>query len=774
MYKNQPIMKKLFFGLAAAITLSAPADAQKLKPNNIDKIVKAMTIEEKVDLIVGSRMYHKDENAAPHIKESWKINPGAAGRINPVPRVGIPAVVLSDGPAGCGILPIDGQEEFYCTHFPIETLLASTWDTELVEKVGKAIGNEAKEYGVDIHLAPAINIHRHPLCGRNYEYFSEDPLLTGKMAVAYVNGIQSNGIGTAVKHFAVNNQETNRMNNNAIVSPRALREIYLKGFEMAVKEAQPWTIMSSYNAINGTSTSENKELLTTVLRDEWGFQGTVMTDWWGGYDAAIQMKAGNDMLEPGTKKQAARIIECVKNGTLDEAIVDQNVKRILELIVKTPSYNKYKYSNNPDMNAHAKITRQSATEGMILLKNEQQTLPLSANKKNIALFGTVSYNFFSGGTGSGDINRPYVVSLLDGLKNQNFVVDENLKSIYQNYSKPKEHGEQARIDEMPLDTAIIKYAAKHNDMAIITFGRISGEYIDRVASDFFLTKTEYQLVKNVSNIFHQEGKKVVVVLNVGGVIETESWKDMPDAILLSWQAGQEGGNSVADILTGNANPSGKLPMTFPVTLSDHWSSLNFPIDQWIDRRWSVHTGLLNRIKNVEYTIYEEGIYVGYRWFNTMDMQVSYPFGYGLSYTSFEYGAPSVKHDGENIVIEVSIKNVGTMPGKEVVQLYVEAPKSKLDKPVHELRAFDKTDMLKPGESQTITLTIHPDNLASFDEELSAWITDAGTYNFVVAASSRDPRGSVKVDVQQSIRKVNDVLNIPENFQKKKKLVIFSE
>lgn len=767
-------MKRIFIGLAAALTLSTPIDAQKLKPNNIDKVIKAMTIEEKVDLIVGSRMYHKDENAAPHIKESWKINPGAAGRINPVPRVGIPAVVLSDGPAGCGILPIDGQEEFYCTHFPIETLLASTWDTDLVENVGKAIGNEAKEYGVDIHLAPAINIHRHPLCGRNYEYFSEDPLLTGKMAVAYVNGIQSNGIGTAVKHFAVNNQETNRMNNNAIVSPRALREIYLKGFEIAVKEAQPWTIMSSYNAINGTSTSENKELLTTVLRDEWGFQGTVMTDWWGGYDASIQMKAGNDMLEPGTKEQAARIIECVKNGTLDEAIVDQNVKRILELIVKTPSYNKYKYSNNPDMDTHAKITRQSATEGMILLKNEQQTLPLSANKKNIALFGTVSYNFFSGGTGSGDINRPYVVSLLDGLKNQNFVVDDNLKSIYQNYSKPKEHGEQARIDEMPLDTAIIKYAAKHNDMAIITFGRISGEYIDRVASDFFLTKTEYQLVKNVSNIFHQEGKKVVVVLNVGGVIETESWKDMPDAILLSWQAGQEGGNSVADILTGNANPSGKLPMTFPITLSDHWSSLNFPIDQWIDRRWSVHTGLLNRIKNVEYTVYEEGIYVGYRWFNTMDMQVSYPFGYGLSYTSFEYGTPSVKHDGENIVIEVSIKNVGTMAGKEVVQLYVEAPKSKLDKPIHELRAFDKTDMLKPGESQTITLTVHPDDLASFDEELSAWVTDAGTYNFVVSASSRDPRGSVKVDVQQSIRKVNDVLNIPENFKKKKKLIIFSE
>lgn len=767
-------MKKILFGLAAALFFPISTSAQKLKPNNIDKVIKAMTIEEKADLIVGSRMYYKDGNAAPHIKESWKINPGAAGRINPVPRVGIPAVVLSDGPAGCGILPIDGQEEFYCTHFPIETLLASTWNVELVKNVGIAIGNEAKEYGVDIHLAPAINIHRHPLCGRNYEYFSEDPLLTGKMAAAYINGIESNGIGTAVKHFAVNNQETNRMNNNAIVSPRALREIYLKGFEIAVKEAQPWTIMSSYNAINGVTTSENKELLTTVLRDEWGFKGAVMTDWWGGYDAAAQMRAGNDMLEPGRKEQAARIIECVKNGTLDEAIVDQNVKRILELVVQTPSYNKYKHTNNPDMKAHAQITRQSATEGMVLLKNEQQTLPLVADKKNIALFGTVSYNFFSGGTGSGDINRPYVVSLLDGLKNQNFIVDENLKNIYQNYSKPKEHGEQARIDEMPLDTAIIKYAAKQNDMAIITFGRISGEYIDRVASDFFLTKAEYQLVKNVSNIFHKEGKKVVVVLNVGGVIETESWKDMPDAILLSWQAGQEGGNSVADILTGNANPSGKLPMTFPVTLSDHWSSLNFPIDQWIDRRWSVQIGLVDKIKNVEYTVYEEGIYVGYRWFDTMDMQVSYPFGYGLSYTTFEYGTPNVKHENGNIVVEVAIKNTGKKAGKEVVQLYVEAPESKLDKPVHELKAFDKTAMLQPGESQTISLTVHPDDLASFDEELSAWVTDAGTYNFIVSASSRDPRGNVKVDVQHSIRKVNNVLNLPENFENRKKLIIFGK
>lgn len=757
--KNQNLkMNKFIIGLAAFAIMSpvqVSGKTPKLSANNIDEVVKAMTIEEKADLIVGSRMYYKDETAPQHIKDSWKIVPGAAGRINPVPRVGIPAVVLSDGPAGCGIMPIDGQDSLFCTHFPIESLLSSTWDVELVRSVGEVIGNEAKEYGTDVLLAPAINIHRHPLCGRNFEYFSEDPVLAGKMAVAYVNGVQSNGIGTSVKHFAVNNQETNRMNNDAIISPRPLREIYLKAFEIVVRESQPWTIMSSYNRINGVYTSENKDLITTILRDEWGYKGTVMTDWWGGSDGAAQMIAGNDMIEPGTKEQAQHIIDGVKNGTLDEKIVDRNVKRILELIVKTPTFNGYKYSNNPDMEAHAAVTRQSATEGMVLLKNEGNTLPLKSKK--VALFGNVSYNFFSGGTGSGDINRPYVVSLLDGLKNQNIVVDDNLKALYSAYSKPQEQGEQVRIGEMPMDTAIIKYAAANNDMAIVTIGRISGEYIDRVASDFFLSETEYQLMKDVSRIFHDAGKKVAVVLNVGGVIETKSWKEMADAILLSWQAGQEGGNSVADILVGNANPSGKLPNTWPVTLSDHKSSLNFPIDQKIDRRWSVKTGLKHDVKNVDYTVYDEGIYVGYRWFDTEGIDVSFPFGFGLSYTTFEYGTPSVKRDGENVVVEVNIKNTGSVAGKESVQLYVKAPKGKLDKPVHELKAFAKTGMLKPGESQTLTMTVNPADLASYDEEEVAWVTDGGAYKFVVAASSRDPRGEVTVNIDQIVRKTNDVL-----------------
>ena len=756
-------MKKSILISAAVLALAGCQSGDpQLGKSSVDKVLKAMTLEEKVHFVIGMGMAGSDGTSAV-VGATEDIVPGAAGTTYPIPRLGIPSIVLADGPAGLRINPTreNDPNTYYCTHFPIGTLLSSTWNQELVESVGEAMGQEVHEYGADVYLAPALNIHRHPLNGRNFEYYSEDPVVAGKTAAAYVRGVQKNDVGTSVKHFAYNNQETNRTGNNAIISPRAQREIYLKGFEITVKEADPWTIMSSYNKINGTYTSQSKDLITTVLRDEWGFKGLVMTDWYGGDNAAEQIAAGNDMLQPGTVLQYQQIMEALKDGSLTEAQLDVCVKRCLELVKRSPKVKGYQYSNKPDLQAHATVTRQSALEGMVLLENNG-VLPLK-DVKNVAVYGCTSFDFVAGGTGSGNVNRAYTVSLLDGLKNAGFNVDESAKETYLKHIKDELAAFQATLDPnnnlsaffpVPRPTELIPSpmelaaSVKNNDVAIITFGRNSGEFFDRSAADFELSKSERALLAAVTAAFHKAGKKVVVVLNIGGVIETHSWSWMPDAVLLAWQAGQEGGNSVTDILTGVESPSGKLPMTFPMNLMDAASSMNFPIDAtkdvyFINRR--ENTG----VKDIDQTDYAEGIYVGYRWFDKHNISVSYPFGYGLSYTSFEYSEPTVQNDGKTITATVTVKNVGEVAGKEVVELYVSAPESSLDKPVKELKAYGKTQKLAPGESQTLTLTFPTSELASFDEEASAWKVDAGTYKFLFGASSRDIRCTAEAEAAAS-------------------------
>lgn len=768
-------MKKSIISMAAvmAVLSACGPSVPQLGKSSLDEVIGAMTLEEKAHLVVGTGMAGFSGDSAV-IGATRKLVPGAAGTTYSIERLGIPAVVLADGPAGLRIDPTrEGDSAtYYCTHFPIGTLLASTWNQDLVESVGQSIGNEVLEYGADVLLAPALNIHRNPLCGRNFEYYSEDPVVSGKIAAAYVRGVQSNGVGTSIKHFAVNNQETNRMATDAHVSPRALREIYLKGFEIAVKESAPWTVMSSYNYLNGVYTSENKELQTTMLRDEWGFKGMVMTDWFGGKDAVAQMVAGNDMLQPGLPKQYEAIVKGVQDGALDEAILNQNVKRILEMILQTPRFKGYEYSNKPDLKAHAAVTRQSATEGMVLLKNDNGALPLPADVKNVALFGCTSYDFIAGGTGSGNVNRAYTVSLLDGLKNAGYVVDEALKDSYEAYLKAEKERlskvkkewfmPDERPAEMVVSAQVIREQAAKADVALVTLGRTSGEFLDRMVADFNLTKEELDMLKAVSGAFHAAGKKVVVVLNIGGVIETASWKSVPDAILCAWQAGQEGGNSVADVLSGKASPSGKLTMTFPVKFEDAASSANFPIDM------RVSTDLVNKgekkndVKNVDYADYEEDIYVGYRYFDTFGKQVSYPFGYGLSYTAFAYGKAAVKADNGVYAVSVEVKNIGKMAGKEVVQLYVSAPDAAdADKPEKELKAFAKTKELKPGEAVVVTLKVNADDLASYDEAASAWVVTPGNYKFLVGASSRDIRATLEAEVASATQKTNDILKLQE-------------
>ncbi len=767
-------MKRIFLMAAAGLmTLSALAQPQ-LSKDNIDEVLAAMTLQEKATLLVGGARAAIVNGVTSGTAHQV---PGAAGNTRPIERLGIPGTVLADGPAGLRISPTreGANQTFYCTGFPVGTLLASSWDTALVEEVTNAMGEEVHEYGVDVLLAPGMNIHRNPLCGRNFEYFSEDPLLSGKMAAAYVRGIQKNDVGTSIKHYAANNQETNRNENDARVSERALREIYLKNFEIAVKESAPWTVMSSYNQLNGEYTQQKKDLLTTILRDEWGYKGIVMTDWGNKAGTVKSAWSGNDLMEPGNQNEIDRIVAGVQDGSLDIKDVDRNVRRMLEYIVKTPSFKNYKFSNKPDLKAHAAVARRAAGEAMVLLRNEG-VLPLKGGQK-MALYGVSALDFVAGGTGSGDVNKAYVVNMEDAMTGAGFTLDKNLSDYYKSfiaYDKAQQALSGAvsnwfsrrKLAEIAIPENAIQTEARDNDVAVIVLGRNAGEGADRkMIDDFELTNVERDLVRNVSTAFHAQGKKVIVVLNVGGVIETNSWKNLVDAILLPWSPGQEGANAVADVLTGKVNPSGKLPMTFPVNFMDHPSSANFPFNYTRPQNngYSFGRGPQQPVKDVDYTEYEEGIYVGYRYFSTAGVQVSYPFGYGLSYTSFSYGKPSVKATADGFTATVTVTNTGSVAGKEVVELYVTAPEAGLAKPACELKAFAKTRELKPGESQTLTMTVRNYDIASFNEANSAWEAPAGVYAVHFASNVEDVRASAVYTLRKAQSwKTNNLfeLNVP--------------
>lgn len=768
-------MKKLLFVLAASSVISASAQAQtapKLNANNIDEVVAAMTLEEKAHMVNGIGTFWGGSASCRNERDI----PGAPGGTYEIPRLGIPACYFGDGPLG---IRIDEKRDwdshhYYTTAEPVSLLVGSSWDENVIYNVAQDIAEECRDYGVDVMLGPSFNILRNPLGGRTHEYYSEDPILAGRLAGAFTKGVQSVGIGASVKHFAANNQETQRNSNNAIVSQRALREIYLKAFEVAINYCNPWTVMTSYNGVNGDWASESYGLLEEVLRGDWGYKGMVMTDWGGGKHAVKQMQAGNDLLEPGSENAAQAIIQAVKDGSLDEKVLDKNVHRVLEMIVKTFSFKNYKFSNTPDLKAHQQMARDAAKEGAILLKNDNEALPFTSSVKKVAIYGNTGYNIIPGGIGWFENNTGnYTISLVEGLRKGGFVVDNSLIKAHPKKGgapNPFERGNEKKTEEEETIPAAndLKAQAAANDIALVVLGHIAGEGIDRTKDKFYFTDREKDLIKQVTDTYHAANKKVVVILNIPGPMEMESWKNIPDAILCVYQGGEQMGNWITDVLKGETTPSGKLTVTFAKDLMDYPSSKNYPVLE-ADAGMSGMMGQGARMfqkdqmtndgeRNKDYTIYEEGIYNGYRYFETFNVPVSYPFGFGLSYTTFEYSNANIQQNGDEFTVSVTIKNTGKYAGKEVVQLYVAAPKGKLEKPVKELKSYGKTKTLKPGESETLTMTVKAADLASFNTAKSQWETDKGTYTFMVAASVQDIKAKLQGKVAKAwTKKVNNTL-----------------
>lgn len=764
----------LFSTTIAAVALTASARI------DIHKVLPQLSLEQKARLITGAPGTDK---APSH------ITPGAAGWTYAIPELGIPSINLADGPVGPRINPMpwiqtrvvydeqglphdvtvesDGEgtdrRTQWCTAFPSTTALAASFDTEAARLQGEIMGDECAAYGIDVLLNPGVNIMRNPLCGRNFEYYSEDPLLTGAMAAEVVAGTQSKGVGTSLKHFVANNQQTGKKFNDARMTQRALREIYLPAFERVVRQAQPWTLMGSYNYISGQPTQTNRELMQTLLRDEWGFKGLTLTDWTVWRPAKDLIAARCALIMPGNENVVREIIDGVNSGDIPMAQLDSCVADVLRLVDRSLTAEGWTPSV-PDLKAHAAESRRIGAEAMVLLKNDSSALPLRPGAR-IALFGTSAYQSIAGGTGSSNVNKKYVVDIDKGLEEAGFTIDTLTAGLYRRYNATQalltdKHPDcpswqkisyhRPVIDEMPLNKAEIYLSrqAAANDAAVVVIGRKSGETADRtVKDDFNLSNAELGLIVKVCEAFHAAGKPVTVVLNVCGAVNTDAWRSMPDAIVVAWFPGQECGHAVADVLSGRVNPSGRLPMTLPLHYADMPSAANYPFLGQTEGR------------NHDYTNYAEDIWVGYRYFDKSGRPVAYPFGYGLSYTTFSYDKAKVSRKGKATEVAVTVTNTGDVPGREVVQLYVSAPQDgKLDKPVAELRAFAKTRLLQPGESQRMTLSVPDAELASFDQENSQWVTDAGTYTARLARSAGDYILSLPFTVKKEmVRPVADIL-----------------
>ncbi len=664
---------------------------------SIQSLVAQMTLEEKAALCTG---------AGP-----WTTTP--------VPRLGLPELVVTDGPHGLRRV-VDlfsmTNKSLPATCFPTASGLASSWDPELLHEMGQALAEEAIALQVGVILGPGANMKRSPLCGRNFEYFSEDPYQAGVMATALIEGIQSKGVGTSLKHYAVNNQEFERFSISAEVDERALREIYLPAFEMAVTKAKPWTVMCSYNKINGTYGSEHHQLLTDILKNEWGFEGFVVSDWGAVHDRVAALKAGLDLEMPGPKPTRVNaVIEAVRNGDLDEAVLDEAARRILTIVCRasqTPKGGEF------DVAAHHMLARKIAAECMVLLKNNG-LLPLR-DPQHIAVIGQAAMECHFQGGGSSHINPTQVD--MPYMELQNVAGDAEF-SFAEGY--PRDDS----FNSAMIDQAVA--TAKTADVALLYIALPSfkeSEGYDR--PDLDLTKQQVALIQAVTAV----QPNTVVILNNGAPVVMNDWIDGTAAVLESWMMGQAGAGAIADVLFGRVNPSGKLAETFPLRLADTPAYLNFP-------------GENGKVR------YGEGLFIGYRFYDAKEVPVQFPFGYGLSYTTFAYhnvrvSAASFK-DVDGVTVSVDVSNTGPVAGKEIVQVYVHDHASRLVRPYKELKGFAKV-ALEPGETKTVTIPLDFRAFAYYDPAYGRWITEDGKFDILVGASSADIRGQATVTLSSTL------------------------
>ncbi len=664
---------------------------------NVDSIISQMTLEEKAALCTG----------ASH----WTTTP--------VKRLGVPEMTMSDGPHGVrrvADIHSIADESLPATCFPTASCLASTWDVDLLHKMGEALAEECIALNVDVLLGPGTNMKRSPLGGRNFEYFSEDPFLAGELAASLIDGIQSRGVGTSLKHYATNNQEFQRFTISSEVDERTLREIYLPAFEKAVKKAKPWTVMCAYNKLNGEYCSEQHYLLTDILKNEWGFKGFVVSDWGAVHDRVASLKGGLDLEMPGPQEQRVKaVVEAVRSGKLDEAILDESVRRILNIVFKAKETPK---TGSFDVDVHNELAHKIAAEGMVLLKNNG-LLPLKGNQ-HIAVIGRSAENAHFQGGGSSHVNATKVAVPFKELKAR--AGDAELT-----YAEGYSTDNSFRKDLIDQSVSLAQSA----DVAVLYVALPSfkeSEGYDR--PDLDLTDQQVALIKAVSKV----QPNTIVVLNNGAPVVMGSWIDDVAAVLEGWMMGQAGGQAIADVLFGKVNPSGKLAETFPIKLEDTPAHIN----------WPGGAGKVN---------YGEGLFIGYRYYDAKQMPVQFPFGFGLSYTTFTYSNAKVSaetfKDKDGLTVTVRVTNTGKVAGKEIVQVYVHDVKSLLVRPEKELKGFAKVE-LQPGETKSVSIQLDFRSFAYYHPQYKQWITEDGDFDILIGASATDIRQTLTVRLESTL------------------------